>query len=334
MSEETTEASLRAAILAAPEDLGPRLALADWLCDRKDPLGDFLRVQCALAGVKDPQSRKGLRLREANLRNANERAWTAPLRKFTTERAFHLGLLGHVGGTTKKLLPELPGIFAKEPVRSLTLLGVAGAKGVQELLATGLVRRLKRLKLTGPIGDEGVRALVSSDEVSGLESLVLTRVGMTAKGAALLASARTLRGLKVLALGGNALGDDGVRALTDAKSALQVQTLYLTDTGLTNAGLQALCRSELMKGLGLLTLTRTKVDDAGVEALAEAPEASGLRHLELSGTGLTLRGARALAASKYLSDLARLDIHGTPALRGKGLALLKERFPRALRASR
>jgi uncharacterized protein (TIGR02996 family) len=340
-SAESAEAALRAAVLASPLDLGPRLAYADWLCEHHDPRGDFIRVQCALAGTRDPQIRKGLRTREANLRKANERAWTMDLRKVATAWDFHLGLLGQLGGTAKKLQPALPGILAREPVRSLTLLGVPGPKGVQDLLASGLLRRIARLKLTGsyynpnaPLGDEGVKVLVTSPDVSGMDALVLTRVGMTARGAKDLAGASALRGLKVLAVGGNALGDDGVKALADPESVLRVQTLYLTETGLTSAGLATLCRSELMKGLGILTLTRTKVDDVGIKALAEAPEAAGLRHLELSGTGLSLRGAKALAASNYLSDLARLDVHGIPSLKGKGIALLKERFPRALRAGR
>jgi uncharacterized protein (TIGR02996 family) len=37
--------ALLAAIAAAPDDDLPRLALADWLEERDDPLGEFIRLQ-------------------------------------------------------------------------------------------------------------------------------------------------------------------------------------------------------------------------------------------------------------------------------------------------
>ena len=37
------------AIRAAPDDDVPRLVYADWLEERGEPLGEFIRVQCALA---------------------------------------------------------------------------------------------------------------------------------------------------------------------------------------------------------------------------------------------------------------------------------------------
>src|SRR5262249_51734963 len=39
------------AILAAPEDDTPRLVYADWLEERGDPRGEFIRIQCELAAM-------------------------------------------------------------------------------------------------------------------------------------------------------------------------------------------------------------------------------------------------------------------------------------------
>jgi len=44
------------AILAAPDDDTPRLAYADWLEERGDPRGEFIRVQCELAQIGNPMS--------------------------------------------------------------------------------------------------------------------------------------------------------------------------------------------------------------------------------------------------------------------------------------
>jgi uncharacterized protein (TIGR02996 family) len=39
------------AVLASPEDDGPRLAYADWLSNRGDPRGEFIRIQCQLTRI-------------------------------------------------------------------------------------------------------------------------------------------------------------------------------------------------------------------------------------------------------------------------------------------
>src|SRR2546422_761256 len=42
------------AICAHPDDDGPRLVYADWLDERGDPRGEFIRVQCGLAKLSGP----------------------------------------------------------------------------------------------------------------------------------------------------------------------------------------------------------------------------------------------------------------------------------------
>ncbi len=47
------------AIIERPDDDAPRLIYADWLDERGDPRGEFIRVQCALAGTSECDSRRG-----------------------------------------------------------------------------------------------------------------------------------------------------------------------------------------------------------------------------------------------------------------------------------
>jgi uncharacterized protein (TIGR02996 family) len=66
------ESAFRAAVLAAPDDDGPRLVYADWLEERGDPYGELIRTQCKLAGLPGRPGRPGrpaawLRRREAEL---------------------------------------------------------------------------------------------------------------------------------------------------------------------------------------------------------------------------------------------------------------------------
>ena len=56
------------AICDDPEDDAPRLLFADWLAERGDPRGEFIRVQCALAGLDtDDPGREALKRQEADL---------------------------------------------------------------------------------------------------------------------------------------------------------------------------------------------------------------------------------------------------------------------------
>lgn len=45
----TPEAAFLQVILETPDDMAPRLMYADWLEERNDPRGEFIRVQCGLA---------------------------------------------------------------------------------------------------------------------------------------------------------------------------------------------------------------------------------------------------------------------------------------------
>src|SRR5437764_6172383 len=87
------DAFLRA-ILAHPDDDLPRLVYADWLDERGDPKGEFIRLQCELERLapNDP-GRKRLESREAALWAAHQSKWEAPLRRLGAEYIrFHRGL--------------------------------------------------------------------------------------------------------------------------------------------------------------------------------------------------------------------------------------------------
>jgi carbon storage regulator len=64
------------AITDEPGDEGARLVFADWLEERGDPLGEFLRNQCQLAKAT-PQVRKGLERRQQALWAEHGAGWRA-----------------------------------------------------------------------------------------------------------------------------------------------------------------------------------------------------------------------------------------------------------------
>jgi carbon storage regulator len=68
------------AIEEGPGDEGLRLVFADWLEERGDPLGEFLRLRCRLARLSaDDPLRAGLEERERALWGEHGRAWAATL---------------------------------------------------------------------------------------------------------------------------------------------------------------------------------------------------------------------------------------------------------------
>src|SRR5205807_8243126 len=90
------DAFLRA-IIDSPDDDGPRLLYADWLEERGDPRGEFIRVQCAIA-VADPGDPRfaELRLREGQLLAAHASEWARPLPGRARSWVFRRGFVEEV----------------------------------------------------------------------------------------------------------------------------------------------------------------------------------------------------------------------------------------------
>ena len=74
------EAAFLERVCAQPDDDGPRLVFADWLDERDDPRGQFIRVQLALSRLSvDDARRNRLIDREAALLARYYASWSAPL---------------------------------------------------------------------------------------------------------------------------------------------------------------------------------------------------------------------------------------------------------------
>src|SRR5206468_7966092 len=84
-----TEEAFIQAIIADPDDDAPRLIYADWLDERGDPRGEFIRVQCALARMDEWDPRRwDLKRREQDLLAAHKRAWLGTIAGKCEQSAF------------------------------------------------------------------------------------------------------------------------------------------------------------------------------------------------------------------------------------------------------
>src|ERR1700676_1487938 len=85
------------AIRERPDDDAPRLLYADWLDERGDPRGEFIRVQCALAGLSEYDPRRwDLAARERELLSEHDKAWLGPLAGILQHHGFRRGFLDRV----------------------------------------------------------------------------------------------------------------------------------------------------------------------------------------------------------------------------------------------
>src|SRR5438552_3203827 len=88
-----SEGFLRA-IAEDPEDDVPRLVFADWLEERGDSRGEFMRLQVHLARFSESDRRRvGLEARERELLDRHAVDWLGPLRNWSCGWRFVRGLL-------------------------------------------------------------------------------------------------------------------------------------------------------------------------------------------------------------------------------------------------
>src|SRR5262245_49558323 len=89
----SSEARFVAALLEDPDDRVTPLVFADWLEERGNPRGEFLRVQTELAGwVPDLHRRTELQTRQRQLLADQEAEWLGPLRGVCDEVRWQDGM--------------------------------------------------------------------------------------------------------------------------------------------------------------------------------------------------------------------------------------------------
>jgi uncharacterized protein (TIGR02996 family) len=211
----TEEDALLQAISAEPEDDAPRLVYADWLEERGDPRGEFIRLECALARA-DPNGPRAAPLwtRRQQLINKYEREWIRELRPFLKSWAFRRGLVEQAGMGVRRFLDNADTLFRKAPVRHLRLFGAS--KLIGAVARCPHLARLTSLDLYhNNIGDEGAEALAASPHLAGLRELFLSFNRIGDRGALSLAASPHLGQLTRLEVVCNDIGPAAAAALRD-----------------------------------------------------------------------------------------------------------------------
>jgi uncharacterized protein (TIGR02996 family) len=134
------------AVLDHPADDQLRLIYADWLDERADPLGEFIRVQVALAGMqRDAPGYRQLYLREVELILKHKEEWF-PLRTAFTSWECRRGFMDEVRGDAGKFLEVAQPLLASQPVQIVFLEGADSF--LDQLADCAALARVAHLTLT------------------------------------------------------------------------------------------------------------------------------------------------------------------------------------------
>jgi uncharacterized protein (TIGR02996 family) len=320
--------ALLAAVLAAADDDAPRLVFADWLDERGDSRGEFVRVQCALARLPaDDPRRAELERREHDLLTAHQAAWAEPLRGLASDWTYRRGFIESVAVDASAFVARGAELFRRGPVRRVRFLDAG--RCIARLVESPLLARVREIDLCGNfLGNGGVAQLARARDLDGLEVLHLGFNDLTDQALKALAAMPQLARLRELYLDDNRqLGTPGLRALADSPHLGELRLLDLGGNNLIETALKVLVNGESLEKLDALVLTGNQIGDGGAEALARAPLLQRMLarapRLNLARNNIGPVGARALAESPAVATLEELDLD-INAIGDTGLAALAQ----------
>jgi uncharacterized protein (TIGR02996 family) len=318
--------AFRNAVLAAPDDDAPRLVYADWLEERGDPRGEFIRLDLELArrGADDPAPRD-LTDRRRQLLAAHAADWLAKLPAFSGVQYIEAAGAGFDRGfptaveTTWGALREVgDALFAAVPVTRVRIRTPQG-RGVDEagVFDRPWFRRVRGLSVIDHSrAVNGVAArLAASPNAASLRDLRFdcwSGLDHTL-GVRALADSPHLAGLERLALSGHDIGTEEAELIAGSRWLVNLRTYRSAGVQMAAAsvvgqrGATAFATAPVVR-LRELWLPGHSVGPEGTVALAGGAATAGLRVLDLSGNGLRAAGARALAGATLFTDLRDLRL--------------------------
>lgn len=301
------EAAFLDRVCADPDDDAPRLIFADWLDERGDPRGEFIRVQVALARMPAADPRRGpLTNREAALLARFHVPWSDPLKGIAGWTEFRRGFVETVNIDGRSFLRRADDLFRLAPVRHVRILDIGGT--LERVAASPQLTRLTALTVYAQhIDDRLARCLVESPHLGGLRALNLGRNRIGDRGVERLAWTPRFRELAALDLSDNGVGDLGARTLAESSNLANLEWLELRRNEITRAGLGYFCSSTFLTRLRHLGLAQNHVRTPR-EWTAPKGGIVKLGSLDLTDNGLTEDGVGLVTALPGLEELRRLDL--------------------------
>lgn len=206
---DTDRKRLYDAVVAAPDDDAPRLAMADYLDRQGDPWGAFIRAQLALTNALRAGARQEvdqLRDEAERLRRQHGKAWTNGIEALVAMHRFSRGFVEHVTVDAQRYLEGRDELFRRAPIRHLVLSEVGDLLGA--ILQDRHLSQIVSLYIGNtsgkrPIGDAGLIAIAASQHLRNLKVLDISSQGVGLPGLEALSASKALPSLVDINLVGN-----------------------------------------------------------------------------------------------------------------------------------
>ena len=226
------------AVVAAPHDDAPRLAMADYLDRQGDPWGAFIRTQLALTralqrGATDEATRH--REEADKLRRQHGKQWMNGVDELVDFCTFSRGFVEEVSVEARQYIAHADELFRRAPIRHLTLSDVGDQLTtiLQNPRIAQLVSFYVGNRSRGPaIGDAGLKAIAACPNLGGLKVLEVRKQDIGMAGLEALCASKLLPSLVYVNLWGNRVdnpqegyGTDWVTGEVDRNGA------YLSELG-------------------------------------------------------------------------------------------------------
>lgn len=351
----THEEAFLQAVLEAPDDDTPRLMYADWLSERGNARGEFIRIQIEMERLDEFDShRLPLELREVELLEQHGRRWAAPLGVPVRDCAFRRGFVERVRQAPSQFANLAERLFRRTPLATVQFVPEADFRRgtLAPLASCPHLGRLRGLDLTGLhfeepleepglvdffrsphlrelahlsiqyVGDLTLRELTDLPALPSLRRFEISRTVLTGERVAAVAGWLPLNRVERLSLRVTVLEDSGLRHLIEALAGRSAAPLYLDLQQNRLRSVGRLAASPALKRLTHLDVSNNQdLGPGGAESLAQSANLSALRSLDLTASGLGNMGLQALADSPHLVSLSRLRL-GRNEIGDAGLTVL------------
>lgn len=298
-------------IIANPTDISARLVYADWLEERGNDLGEFIRVQCQIEETdeRDP-GYTDLLSREMQLKRQHNKEWAAAVRPFVRNWSFRNGMVDHVCMTALDFLNHGAEIFKLAPIQHLELRDAY--KYLSDLSESRLLKNLRRFSLAhcsiGRGGNPGYGEM--RWERDAREQV---RIACALELEKFLRSPN-LKQIENLDLCGNSIGNSGGQAIVNA----ELENLKSLDIRLGHVGAEAVESFTKLRKLEDLKIGSSRnmslnysEDWIGPLPLELAKLIGQLKSLDAGSCGITPNGLNAINQTKA-SKLESLSLNRSP----------------------
>lgn len=293
-------------VIANPADIAPRLVYADWLEERGDPRGEFIRLQCDLADMDELHpSFCEMSHRADQLLQEHKQAWEPPIAEHCRKTIYRCGFIEAISLRARMFIEQGEKFFDAMPIHSVrvtNLLGKGAAVAQEQFMS-----RAMGLDMSGlSIPERDLHALLMSPHLNHLRELDMSAQPrqLEASDARSLVASPARGSLQKLNLESNSVSRNFFAEFADADfpelQELNIVSPYVRHT---------------LEGIGQLNAPQLKTFHVGNTRRAEDfPEIARLftrctiQKFQLSDNDISKRGLRRLADTGLFDTVEDLCI--------------------------